>query len=67
MANNRRCRLCREPVPQVTIYRLNKIAVREGFCSWGCLIGGMDSTTVVALLKAEREKAKENQMARGKR
>ncbi len=51
----RKCKLCKEPIPQVAIYDLNKIAIREGFCSWSCLVSGMDSRTVAALIKKERE------------
>ena len=56
MAKENLCRLCQEPVPKITIYQLNKIATREGFCSWSCLVGSMNSTTIAALIKAEREK-----------
>jgi len=52
----KQCKLCKEPLPQVAIYRLNKLALREGFCSWGCLVGGMNETTIAALIKQEREK-----------
>ena len=58
MLNDRRCKLCQEPIPQVAIYQLNKLAIREGFCSWSCLVSGMDSTTIAALIKREREKEK---------
>ena len=55
MSLEKKCRLCQEPLPQVAIYDLNKIALREGFCSWGCLVVGMDSTMIAALIKKERE------------
>ena len=56
--SNKRCRLCKEPLPQIAIYRLNEIALRQGFCSWGCLVGGMNEISIVALIKREREKDK---------
>ena len=52
---DKRCKLCEEPIPQVVIYDLNKIALRQGYCSWSCLVGDMDSTTIAALIKRERE------------
>jgi len=55
---DKKCRLCQEPLPQVAIYDLNKIALREGFCSWSCLVSGIDSTTIAALIKKERRKKK---------
>lgn len=57
-SSDKLCKLCQEPVPQITIYQLNKIATQQGFCSWSCLISGMNSTTIAALIKAEREKEK---------
>lgn len=54
--SNKHCRFCQEQLPKLAIYKLNKIALKQGYCSWGCLIGGMDSTTIVAFLKEEREK-----------
>jgi len=59
MADDKQCKLCREALPQVVIYRLNKLALREGFCSWGCLVAGMNETAIVALIKAERERERE--------
>ena len=56
MANDKKCKLCEESVPQITIYQLNKIAIQEGYCSWSCLVSSMDSTTITALIKQEREK-----------
>lgn len=38
MLNNRRCKLCKEPVPCAAIYALNKVAIEAGFCSWYCCV-----------------------------
>jgi len=55
MPNDKKCKLCEEPLPQVAIYDLNKIAIQEGYCSWSCLVADMNSTTIAALIKKERE------------
>ena len=31
-----RCKLCDEPLPTKALYRLNQIAISQGFCSWIC-------------------------------
>ena len=49
------CKLCEEPLPQVVIYALNKLALKQGYCSWSCLVSGMNSASIAALIKRERE------------
>jgi len=56
MDNDKKCKLCEEIIPKITIYQLNQIAVSQGYCSWSCLVSSMDSTTIAALIKKEREK-----------
>jgi len=33
----KKCRLCQEPLPKMALYKLNRIAIAESFCSWLCL------------------------------
>lgn len=53
-SEDKHCKLCEEPIPQKTIYNLNRIAVKEGYCTWSCLIAHMKPSQVSALIKRER-------------
>jgi len=33
----KKCRGCDEVVPKMALYKLNRIAIAESFCSWLCL------------------------------
>ena len=55
------CLLCQEPIPRKTLYVLNEIAIENGYCSWICCAIAMDSTTIDALIKKEREKGGKNE------
>jgi len=34
---SRFCTGCKEPIPKMALYKLNRIAIAESFCSWLCL------------------------------
>jgi len=53
---DKKCRLCKEPIPRQALYALNILAIEQGYCSWSCLVSGMNSTTIAALIKRERER-----------
>lgn len=51
------CKLCKEPLPVKALYRLNQIAIREGYCSWICCSMDLGEKESNALL--DRESARE--------
>ena len=54
MTDDKRCKLCQEPVPQITIYTLNRIAVKRGFCSWTCLTMKLGYDEVSKIIEKEK-------------
>ena len=62
MANDRLCRLCREPLPKLALAFNNSVAIEHSYCCWICCLSDLGSEKAYKLLEA---KAKENQISRG--
>jgi len=50
---NEKCKLCEEPIPIKILYRLNRIAVQNGYCSWICCSMDLGEKKSEALLNKD--------------
>lgn len=50
MANNRHCKLCEEPLPQLALHFSNQIAIEFGYCSWMCMNSDLGEEKAYAIL-----------------
>ena len=57
MANNKLCRLCKEPLPRIALAFSNKTAIAGGWCSWMCMSSDLGSEKAYQVLS---DKTKQN-------
>jgi hypothetical protein len=57
MQDKKLCKLCKEPIPKLAIHALNKIAIREGFCSWICISMKIGRAKAMALINKHKGEA----------
>jgi len=63
MSNDRHCKLCEEPLPQLALAFSNSVAIEHGWCCWICMLSDLGNEKAYQVLG---DKAKENQERRGK-
>lgn len=61
MANDKHCKLCKEPLPKIALAFSNKIAIEEDYCCWMCMISHLGDEKAYAILG---QKAKQNRQER---
>lgn len=63
VSSDKRCKLCKEPIPKLALAFCNSVAIECGWCCWICCLSDLGNEKAYKLLE---DKAKQNQIARGK-
>jgi len=65
MANQKLCKLCKEPLPKVALAFSNSMAIEEGYCCWMCMISHLGDEKAYAILgQKSRQKMHEKPQER---
>ena len=66
MANNKFCRLCREPIPGIVLAFSNSMAIEHGWCCWICMLSDLGAEKAYQIL-GQKSKQKMHERMRERR